>query len=804
MYESEQTDIRGLLRYPRSESEYGMINEAGLSRLLSQRSRPFAILTAWRWDRKNPEDNYRLNDELLASLNLLHAGPYRLVGYYRYRNEDTGAQELSREESFFVPMPRDMDYRSFKARMLQAGKHYGQESVLFYDGQKTYLADPRSGKTLEVVSRGDKTQVSSGVPKNVLVKGYSRMRKKNRPAGAEQVPFTFEGIEHPSSISSQRRFDAIGLRWIPVEASMDEAIKRQSASDRRAANRARRKRLKRYRGRRRTYSAAQRRGFKKIARAMKRGGMAKKISRLRSDVNLPPSLPVIEVETLHPRYYTEMVLGEASESKKNGADSEDVRDFVKFFMNKAPAYSQTDTGLAALQFESFLAERQMPVLDRLVETVVDRSDSTFLAVFQGKLTEDEMRRLKQAVEEFVEFDVLVEAGAKNYDDDRISDLTILECKPVKGFDFPNPFVKDKDKEDAQPRVNEDLHPRTRSEYQRVIDEGGLPLANFQILYPGAKLSTPDRGPLVESRDPYGTAWESWDGKMMSPKLETRSDPNLLSEADVLKTSVRDAFFISPSGKIVPTSATHVATVISKPKQFGMTREQIDSIYKKHKEKPGSEGNAREDLLRQLISKGWIRVRKYNRPDRWSVNVSRLNKRTKDRIYRWAKALLKSNKGAKYDEVHIVALDDPSTSVVRMDVDDIAKDALYTESEVDLPRMPCSVVLLEALDEAGVFTPPFGERLDSFFDYQGTSVNVTERIVGDEFPYVLYLDGAWAGEFGSLHETIKAAKMAIQEALDGKDMDDLLAELCGAGMNFRRGRRRKKRLGNNKRDKRRLE
>jgi hypothetical protein len=801
-YEAEETAIDGILSYQRFTStgrETGLINEAGLSRLLSQRQRPFAMLTAWRYNR-GAEKNQRLNDELLASLNLLHAGPYRVVGYYHYRNEDTGAKELSREESFFVPKPKDMDFETFEARMMQAGKRYGQESVLFYDGSRTYLKDPRNGKLLEVVSRGTKTQVGSGVSKDVLVKGYSRMRKKNRPAGAEQVPFTFEGVEHPSSISSQRYFDAIGLRWIPVEASMQESVRRQSSSDRRADRKARKRRWKKYKGRRRPATAAQRRGYKQIARAMKRGGLAKKISRLRSDVNLPDKLPVIEVETLHPRYYTNLIVAEAAASKGAGVDADDVKEFVKFFMDKSPAYSQTDTGLAALQFESFLTERQMGVLDRLVETVVDRNESTFLAVFHGKITEEEMKQLRQAVSEFVEFDVLVKAGAKNYDDDRVSDLTVLECKPVKGFDFPNPFKQDKEDED-QPRVNEDLHPRTREDYQRVIDEGGLPVIHFQTLFPGAALSTPDSGPLLEAQDPYGTLWVSTDGQRFVPKLERRSDPKIVSEANVLKTSARGAYFISPSGKFVPTTATHIATVISNPEKFGMTREQIDAVFAKYREKPGSEGNAREELLKQLISKGWIRVRKYNRPEKWSVNVSRLNKRTKDRIYRWAKALLKADKNAKYEEVHIVALDDPATGVVRMDVEDISKDALYAESEIDLPRMPVQVMLVEHLDDAGVFTVSDGETLEHVFQYKDVEAHVTVREGGD---YVLYLGNEWAGEFPSVDHAVQVAKLAIQEALDGGDVDALLVELQGAGMDFRRGRRLMKRTGKNKRDKRRLE
>ena len=79
--------------------------------------------------------------------------------------------------------------------------------------------------------------------------------------------------------------------------------------------------------------------------------------------------------------------------------------------------------------------------------------------------------------------------------------------------------------------------------------------------------------------------------------------------------VNEGFFISPSGAFIPVKGSHIATVVSFPSAFGLTREKIDAAYATHGETSYIEGRAREEVLRGALKKGWIRLRRHR--DRWS-------------------------------------------------------------------------------------------------------------------------------------------------------------------------------------------
>lgn len=54
--------------------------------------------------------------------------------------------------------------------------------------------------------------------------------------------------------------------------------------------------------------------------------------------------------------------------------------------------------------------------------------------------------------------------------------------------------------------------------------------------------------------------------------------------------------------------THIHDLVENPEIFGFTKEQIVSIYKKHGETVGNEGEAREEIMKKVIKNGWIRIR----------------------------------------------------------------------------------------------------------------------------------------------------------------------------------------------------
>ena len=86
----------------------GLLNEAGLSRVLSHAARPFVILTAFR-DDFSLKQNRNRNKQLEQKFREINAGGIKLIGYY----QEEGTPAPSREESYFVPIPSSMFLMDF-------------------------------------------------------------------------------------------------------------------------------------------------------------------------------------------------------------------------------------------------------------------------------------------------------------------------------------------------------------------------------------------------------------------------------------------------------------------------------------------------------------------------------------------------------------------------------------------------------------------------------------------------------------------------------------------------------------------
>jgi len=72
----------------------------------------------------------------------------------------------------------------------------------------------------------------------------------------------------------------------------------------------------------------------------------------------------------------------------------------------------------------------------------------------------------------------------------------------------------------------------------------------------------------------------------------------------------DAYWISPSGQIVPAEGeaiSHINMIFKRPEFFGYTRKQLEDLHKKYGERIGQEGKAREEIMCDLLLKVWIRI-----------------------------------------------------------------------------------------------------------------------------------------------------------------------------------------------------
>ena len=117
-----------------------------------------------------------------------------------------------------------------------------------------------------------------------------------------------------------------------------------------------------------------------------------------------------------------------------------------------------------------------------------------------------------------------------------------------------------------------------------------------------------------------------------------------------------AYWISREGRVISVTTTHIAEVISTPEVFGTSLEEIHAVYTEHGEALGVEGEARVVILKDVLSRGWIRLRRHR--DRWSIEADRLTPRTRAYIRSWARTILRRRiEEDRFVPVDVVGLSD---------------------------------------------------------------------------------------------------------------------------------------------------
>jgi len=113
----------------------------------------------------------------------------------------------------------------------------------------------------------------------------------------------------------------------------------------------------------------------------------------------------------------------------------------------------------------------------------------------------------------------------------------------------------------------------------------------------------------------------------------------------LKNSI--AFWIAPGGEIHRVPSCHIEYVIDHPNLFGMSEDRLRTIYEEHNEPWRCEGLAREKIIRQLISQGWIRVRRYS--GEYAVNVRAYDTTCKNILSSFVQQLTSEGFDGRYEE-----------------------------------------------------------------------------------------------------------------------------------------------------------
>jgi len=117
----------------------------------------------------------------------------------------------------------------------------------------------------------------------------------------------------------------------------------------------------------------------------------------------------------------------------------------------------------------------------------------------------------------------------------------------------------------------------------------------------------------------------------------------------------DAQWIAPNGKILPVKINHITTILEKPSVFGLTRDYITKKFGEHGDRMGQEGKAREEIMFDLMKRGWIRVRYVVKKDSWTLQTYYYGKREQHNIWDWARESLSSKVISPHSGVTILIM-----------------------------------------------------------------------------------------------------------------------------------------------------
>ena len=116
-----------------------------------------------------------------------------------------------------------------------------------------------------------------------------------------------------------------------------------------------------------------------------------------------------------------------------------------------------------------------------------------------------------------------------------------------------------------------------------------------------------------------------------------------------------AYWISPHGRIFPVPYSHIEFIIGNPRRFHLSRQDIEAVYFKYEEPMGSEGDARNEIMANVIQHGWIRIRFVPKQFSYTVQLSQWGKREQRNIRKWAKQVRISSKNKETEWIGVTVI-----------------------------------------------------------------------------------------------------------------------------------------------------
>ena len=126
-----------------------------------------------------------------------------------------------------------------------------------------------------------------------------------------------------------------------------------------------------------------------------------------------------------------------------------------------------------------------------------------------------------------------------------------------------------------------------------------------------------------------------------------------------------AYWIMPDGEIQDIGFnTHISYIINHPDKFNITIDQITILYEKYNEQIPVEGQARKEIILDLLEQGFIRIRQYK--THWSISL-KLWKQSQFLLSKWADIAINIKNAGQYMPVIITTLNGSKFNLIVKDL-----------------------------------------------------------------------------------------------------------------------------------------
>lgn len=269
--------------------------------------------------------------------------------------------------------------------------------------------------------------------------------------------------------------------------------------------------------------------------------------------------------------------------------------------------------------------------------------------------------------------------------------------------------------------------------------------------------------------------------------------------EVTMNPINLGLWLSPNGDYIKVGSNHANDIIENPSKFGVTSEFVAQLYKKHNESYSQEGNAREELIKLVLQRQWVRIRNYR--NYWSVTVEKLTPKIKENIRNWVATFVENDIMGKFADLKILEVG--RDKLKTFEANDILKYALEegyknmnshrTIHETSFDALP-DVELLTEVKLSRVYNifhnPEFAVGIITAFraDIDRTlemNVRDNKALAADlrnaGFGYS-WIDGAWIENQGTDSER-HAAEVSILVTSDEKHQHKLFKMLKDAAVKY---------------------